>query len=230
MSGISDGIEWEPIAKWGAIGGVSALGVYLAYRWFSSRAEAEEMAIIESYRNILLIKKEYADKFLAKEITEAQYHTVDEPFEKRAEEIEEAMEKRGISATVRSGIIYAILGISGTYLAREGIREYIRRPPKPPTTAEKSRTVSETSETVPSTEEEKETGERSAQEKIASILHTSIGWVESNWEKIVAILILMGVGYALVQAVGGWAIPDEPGWVAGFTLLVRRFVGVPPVA
>ena len=25
-------IEWEPIAKWGAIGGTSAIGIYLVYR------------------------------------------------------------------------------------------------------------------------------------------------------------------------------------------------------
>jgi len=30
MSGIE--IDWEPIAKWSAVGGVSALGVYFAYK------------------------------------------------------------------------------------------------------------------------------------------------------------------------------------------------------
>ena len=37
-----------------------------------------------------------------------------------------------------------------------------------------------------------------------------IEWVEKNWVKILGVLVLMGVGYALIQAVGAWAIPDEP--------------------
>jgi hypothetical protein len=231
MSGIE--IDWKPIAKWGAIGGVSTLGVYLACRWLSSRRRAEEMAKIGEYRNVCAIKKDLMDRYLGGEITKEKYQTVEEQKEKEAKRLEEEMKTWGISEDVIRAITYAIFGVpaitaeiaAGIYLIR---RIQNRRPPRGPTIVDKSIDAYETSKISPPTEEEKATRTREVQEKIAGILHTSGGWVKSHWMEILMVLILMGVGYALVQAVGAAAVPDEPAWVVGFTFAVRRFVGVPP--
>ena len=92
--------KWKPIAKWGAVGGVSALGVYLGYRWISSRRRAEMAAKIEEYRNVCAIKKDLMDRYLAGEITKEKYQTAEEEKEREAKRLEEEMKKRGIAESV----------------------------------------------------------------------------------------------------------------------------------
>jgi len=251
MSGIE--IDWEPIAKWGAIGGVSVLGAYLIYREISSGIErilpyikeagkeagkAVKTAILVpwvKFRNFANGAKKSVDDLVATgvdDLKKIEHYVIDEQFKKREKEVEGMMEKAGVPASARSAIIYGVLGIPGTFVVSETIREYIKHRPKEQTTAEKSMAADERAKKILPTESQKRAAEYFAKVRVVAILSTSSQWVDSNWEKILAVLGTMSVGHALAQSSDVWAVLDDLASsserVAGFRWMVKEVAGTPP--
>jgi len=247
MTGIE--IDWEPIAKWGAIGGVSALGVYLAYKgissgissvkgWVSSGVEEAKVVVLSPFvklRNFTHGAKEDVKDFVAKGVTKVEdleHYVIDEQFKKREKEVEGMMEKAGVPASARIAIIFGVLGIPGTFVVSEAIREYIKHRPKEPTTAEISEAAHERSKKSPPTEKQKKAVEKVAKIRVVAILSTTMQWVDSNWKEILAVLGTMSVGRALAESSDVWAVLDDLASsrerVAGFKWMVEKVAGTPP--
>jgi len=222
MSGIE--IEWEPIAKWGAIGGVAALGVYLAYRYITSGAEAEKKAKKERYQSVCGIVADTVNRYEANEITKEQYNTIIEDNIKEANRLEKKMHEEGIPESFIRKVLMAIFGVPvatlttalGIYLMKRSL-ERSRKPPLAPP---------EEPESLP----KHKISTAEFQKKIADLLKTDVGWVKSNWKAIFAVIVGVLVLYGVTQVAGGWAVPDEPVWGPAAAVAIRGVVGVPPVA
>jgi hypothetical protein len=242
-------IDWKPIAKWGAIGGAAALGVYLIYRgissgissakgWVSSGVGEVKGVVLAPFiklRNFTHDAKKRVGDLAAKgvaKVEDLEHYVIDEQFKKREKDVEGMMEKAGVPASARSAIIYGVLGIPGTFVVSEAIREYIKHRPKEPTTEEKSIAAQKRAKKVIPTEKQKKAVEKVAKIRVVAILSTSLQWVDSNWEKILAVLSTMSVGRALAESSDVWAVLDDLASsrerVAGFRWMVKKVAGKPP--